>query len=144
MRELDEILKTRKKMRDIEIRIYELREIVRQPKSQIISDMPRGGDRKNTIEEYIVKLERLESKLHSLQKYIDEVWIGVEHIFDDCDIPIMHRKLMAFRFYDGNQWRKCVKLMAEKYHGVKWNENKLFRIYRNVLVKVNKTTKQSL
>ena len=140
VREFDEILNIRREINDIDIRLYELKQMT-QPKAQIISDMPRGGDRKNLIEEYVIKAEALHKKRDTLCYAIKEKWQGIESLFVVCGVKAEERYVMWLRFFNGLPWKKCSKEMCNEYKSDKWNEQRLFRVYRSVLVKVNKRIK---
>ena len=138
MRELDECLELSRLIRDKQERIYELKVRISTPKNQILSDMPRGGGCcGNDIENYIVKLEKLEALVKDIQKKLNGKWRYVNTLMQkrnitDCE-TIM---LLSLRFYKGLSWNKCAELMQNRYPTSKWNLNKCFRAYRKVLYKL--------
>ena len=138
MRQLDKILDLRRDIYSIEERLVELRQIT-QPKAQVISDMPRGGgERKNLIEEYVIKAEKLERKLRRKRAELDNRWSEVVCVFNEAGVTQAQQTMMKERFYNAKPWKVCVKSMQKVYPDSKWNEQKLFRMYRDVLYKINR------
>lgn len=89
-----------------------------------ISDMPRGGERKNGADEYIIQKEELEQRKQYLLSVLNATWnYAARHIESDSV-----KTLMQYRFYNGYSWKKSAELMG-------WNENKCFRMYRKVISK---------
>lgn len=136
MRELDELRALSQRIKEIEEKKLELKEMV-QPRAQIISDMPRGGNPINTIEEYVIKMEKLDNDILKLEAAKKEIWNGLEVVFEKCGITNTEKQMLRARFYEGVSWKRCAKLVGE-------NENKLFRMYRAVLCKINKYQKETL
>ena len=138
MKELDDILQLRRDINSIDDRMTELKQSI-FPKPQIISDMPRGGgERKNGIEEYIIKFDRLERKKNRLCCEISNKWSELEKTFPDHGITEAQGRMLFFRFFYGMSWRCCVERMEEEYPQTTWNEPKLFRIYRKIIYKFKK------
>lgn len=138
MKQLDEILRLRREIDELRERISELKAMT-QPKAQVISDMPRGGgERKNTIEEYVIKSEKLREKLACKLVEFDEKWDGISRTFIKANLTVAQCTMMEARFRKAMPWRLCVKHMCNVYPSSKWNEQKLFRMYRNVLYKISK------
>lgn len=143
MRELDEILKLRRDIENIDERLWEVRQMT-QPKAQTISDMPRGGERKNAIEEYIVKSEELRSKRKKIQKRLDKKWRYIEFICAESEITEVQLTMLKLRFYYGNPWKRCVTEMQKLYTDTTWNEQKLFRKYRKILYKIDRRKSKNI
>lgn len=137
MKELDQILRLRREIDKLKERIEDLKAMT-QPKAQTISDMPRGGERKNSIEEYVVKSEELHSKLGKLEKRIENKWRDVLVTLNHCEITDAQCMMLKLRFYCGYPWKKVVKRMQELYPDTTWNENKVFSLYRRILYKIVK------
>ena len=138
MKQLDYILDLRRDILSIEERIVELRQIT-QPKAQVLSDMPRGGgERKNLIEEYVIKSEKLNKKLARKKALLDSKWEELIRLFDLAGVSQAQRDMMTARFYYAKPWKACVKHMRKKYPDAQWNEQKCFRVYRKILYKINK------
>ena len=135
MKELDECLAKTRKIKEINEDIAELRDRAFSPKNQIITGMPRGGAGGNQSDSYIVKLERLEDRQERLIHERDSLWDGIYEALTSKNIKAEHITLLRHRFYSGLQWPKCCKLMCEEYPGNKWNMNKVFRVYRQILKK---------
>lgn len=131
MRELEQCLELRRKINGINERIEELRSSIETPKCQTLSDMPKGGGERNTIEEYIIKLERLEQKKAVIEQHLVSDWRTISAdlkkngVFDDVIL------MLKYRFFYGYRWKKCAVHMQ-------WNENKCFREYRAFLSKMHK------
>lgn len=141
MRLLNEIMQIRRDIDSIQERLIELKQMT-QPKAQTISDMPRGGgERKNAIEEYIIKSERLQRKLkHKNELYIAK-WNEFCKIADDSGVTEAQIEMIKYRFYYALPWKICVVRMGEMYPETTWNEQKLFRMYRKVLCKIDRKSK---
>lgn len=138
MRELDEILRLRRSIANLEERIEELR-VMTQPKAQVISDMPRGGgEARNSIEDYIVKSEELTEKRDGLLHDIDEKWDVMYAICREANISVEQITMLRYRFYSGNSWKNCLNCMIGEFPAQKWNEQRLFRLYRGALCKISK------
>ena len=138
MRELDEILRLRRSITNLEERIEELRAMT-QPKAQVISDMPRGGgEQRNSIEDYIIKSEELTAKRDNLLHDIDEKWDMAYAICKSANISVEQMTMLWYRFYRGNSWKNCLCRMVGEFPNQKWNEQRLFRLYREALHKISK------
>lgn len=140
MKQLDEIIELRRDINSIIERLTELKQMT-QPKVQTISDMPRGGERKNVIEEYIIKSERLQNKLNNKKLELDRKWEELKKLCENSKLTEAQLKVITNRFYFAKSWRECVLIMRTAYPDTEWNEQKLFRIYRNVLSKLNRKNK---
>lgn len=137
MRELDYILQLRRDIVSIDVRLTELESMV-YPQAMNVSDMPRGGGHKNSLEEYIIKWDRLHNKRHRLEVDILMRWAAIEKVFNECGVTAAQQAVMKFRFFCGFTWKKCVNYMRAEYPETGWDEQKLFRIYRKVLLKMPK------
>jgi len=138
MRELDECLELRRKINKETERIEQLRAVAYSPKNQIISDMPRSNRQINTMDEYIIKLENLETKKAFLECELCGKWCAVlvKLSFYGINPKVIH--LLTMRFNFGYSWKKCARIMSNKYSDDNWNENKVFREYRQALAKLTK------
>lgn len=137
MKELDRILELRRDIESIDERLESLK-LMTQPKAQVISDMPRGGERKNSIEEYVIKSERLHNKREYKQRCIDKEWARLVVWFDEANLSREQKTMLRLRFYKGKPWKVCLWRLRDKYSGQKWSESKLFRLYRNAVDKLCK------
>lgn len=124
MRLLNEILQLRRDIDSIAERAIELKQMT-QPKAQTISDMPRGGgERKNAIEEYIIKSERLHRKFVHKKELFFAKWSEFRRIADDCGVTGAQRDVIYYRFHDALPWKLCVARMennTRKRHGMNRN-----------------------
>lgn len=133
MEELDRCLELRRNIIDLEERIEDIEGKIRFPKSQTISDMPRGSASGiNPIEQYITQKEKYQSKKLLCETELSMIWSDVEKRMVMCNIAHAERYLMYLRFNSGFSWKKCTAIMRNA-EGKKWNENKTYREYRKVL-----------
>lgn len=139
MKQLDEIIELRRDINSIIERLSELKQMT-QPRVQTITDMPRGGgDRKNVIEEYIIKLERLSKKLDDKKHELEKKWAAIKDLSQKAQLTEAQQEMIKARFYNALPWKKCVEVMKKLYPTTVWSEQKLFRMYYGVLSKFNKT-----
>jgi hypothetical protein len=128
---LEKCLELRRDINSIDERIAELKLRIRSPKNQIISDMPKGNSRNNSIEEYLITLEKLESKKIKYNSRITDKWQLIYNKLINNGVSEEAITMLRYRFYYGYSWKVCADLMN-------WNKNKCFRVYRAVLSKFNK------
>ena len=139
MQELKECLTIRRKIEKIDDKILTLKEKSLSPKNQIITGMPRGGGfNGGNLDDYLIKVEQMKAEKNTLQKSLDKLWEQRQQELSQADIDTTNILMLKRRFYFGYSWRKCAARMAMDYPSKKWNENKCFRVYRNVLYKLNK------
>ena len=138
MKELEEILQFRRDIESIDERLAELI-LLTQPKAQTISDMPRGGQSKNSIEEYVIKSEKLQKKRDHFQKLIDARWSQLEKRFKTARISGEQKVMLRLRFYRGLPWKVCRQRLQKKFPEQGWSESKLFRLYRAAVGKLYKS-----
>ena len=128
---LNECLILRRDIESINERIEELNLRIKSPKNQIITDMPKGNNQQNAIEEYLIKKEKLEKMRFDYNRKISGKWQSVYYKCVNNDISKEAIEILRYRFYYGYTWRVCGEMM-------KWNKNKCFRVYRSVLGKFYK------
>lgn len=131
MRELEKCLELRRKITDISEQIEMLQSRIETPKCQILSDMPKGGSESNSIEEYIIRKERLEQRKRQNENRLASEWRSISTKLKQNGVTDDVIELLKYRFYYGYRWKKCAVHMQ-------WNENKCFREYRMALSKMNK------
>lgn len=137
MLELRECLKLRHRINYIDMRILEMREIFSSPKIQILSLAPSfAKSNVNNFDKFLIKLDYLEEERAYLEERINDVWNSVERKLKDEGVRWNHILLMKLRFYHGLPWRECGNKMKINYPKELWNEQKVYRIYRNVKGKV--------
>lgn len=136
---LTSCIETRRAIQRNEEKQAVIKAVILSPKSQAITGMPRisGGDPISAIDKYIIKQEALEQQHKELTTLIASQWNTAKQIMQRKGIDEKEIALMRERFYYGKSWNKCAKLLE-------WNENKVFRTYRKVLVKCNKNRLQYL
>lgn len=130
MKELDECLKAKREIDDINEKIDTLRAAILSPKNQVITGMPRGGNNDNAIERYLLKVEKLEKRRTTLINYQLERW----ELIEDKNLPEQEQRLLFLRFMLGYSWKKCCARLHEEYGG--WNIDKIFRVYRSICKKL--------
>ena len=141
---LDEVLAIRKKIKNLDERIFEIRSKIESPKNQIISDMPRGGSGKNILDKLLDKVKRLETKRTALYVELASEWHKCEIVFKSCNISERHKELMKLHYYEGLSWRYCERNLKRLYPYENWNENKVFRINRITKEKIYKKINNNL
>lgn len=138
-KQFDKCLKLSRKIVDIDEEIIELKTMVMSPKNQAITDMPRGGGVANAIENYLIRLEKLERKKSNAEIERNQLWKEIKEIClasGVCEEETI--RLLKERFYCGKSWNKCLNKMIKEYPNSRWNINKCFRVYRAVLCKIHK------
>ena len=139
MIEFDECLRLRRDIIRIEERIFEMSCRAMSPKNQIITDMPKGGGEAiNSIEQYIIKTERLENQKRFALDLLVSKWREIERMCNNCNIKKDVIIMLQYRFFFGLTWEKCANQMNKDFPNRKWNENKCFREYRHVLYEFRK------
>lgn len=132
------LIEIHKVIKGIDEDIMIIRERIEAPKNQIISDMPRGGISENAVDKALDEIKKKESRRLYYCDVLVSKWLICEEILKSCNINQKHIELLKFRFLQGLSWRACVKGMTKLYNEEKWNENKVFRIYRQVVAKCTK------
>ena len=139
MKELDECLAKRRKIKDIEEDITELKLKVYSPKGQVITGMPRSGNGgASQADRYLMKLEKLEAKKKTKVDDLNVCWDNTVEILSGVQINAETIEMLRFRFYWGYKWEKCAAMMKEQFPQSVWNVNKCFRKYSAVLHKIDK------
>lgn len=138
MKELTECLNTRRKINEINDKLYELRASVLSPKSQVITGMPRsgGGGDNNAIERYMIRAEKLTEKVERLEAYQAEQWEIVLSRAKEARISVRNIELLYYRYVKGLSWKVCTAKMKKKYKW--WNINTSFRKHRETLYALDK------
>ena len=133
LEELDLCLEIHKKIKEIDEKIRDITEAAYFPKSQGLSDMPKGGGSNlNAVDVYIIRREELIEKRKAQHDLISKNWGNAYRTMKRKGIEAEDSELMRFRFYYGYPWKKCAAKMREIY-GKHWNINRVFRVYRKVL-----------
>ncbi len=136
MNDLDLCYELRKEIKELDGRIVELELAVRAPKAQPMNDMPHATTRQNIIEGYIIRKEKLFSKKYKLEAELDAAWNRAKAQLTAAGVGHDGIDLTRLRMYHGLSWKRCTEIMKKKYG--KWNENKTFRIYREIVTKLKK------
>ena len=141
----EKISNTNSRIEELNEKIYVLEMQACTPKSGAITGMPKSGSGAiNPIEACLEKKEKLEEKLNILKTQLKSQWKQAVELMKLANINEQARYMMYLRFYEGLPWKQCNARLQEKYPQGKWNENKLFREYRNVLIKVRRAKRQSI
>ena len=135
----DEITLLNVKIKRVQEKLDFLQMKIDSPRSSVLSDMPRGGGGAgNPLEDYIVKKEEYEEKLRFLEKRVENLWANAYYLMDNAKIDSQVQVMMYLRIAQGLRWEKCAQTLAKKYPYGKWNVNKCFRKYREVLSKTRR------
>lgn len=119
-------------------KLNELKAAAYYPRNQNISDEPKcGNENINRLDIYVIKQEKLEREIFSLNKQILHNWRIACKILKNAVSSDEEIELMRMRFCFGWKWKKCSMVMQEK-HGEQWNINKVFKTYRILLAKCTK------
>ena len=136
---LEDCLSLAKDILQKEEEIAEWKLAAMSAKNQIITDMPKGGAQQNVMENYMLRLEKLEKEKGLLVRKQQGKWQSVIHLLQRAgiqeDSPCV--EMLRIRFMQGYSWNKCVKKMCKKYPDGKWNANKCFRTYSSILHKIS-------
>lgn len=135
---LQDIYKMRRRIWQTEDAISALVARHTAPKSQILSDMPKGGSSgKKEVEEYLIRKEALLQQLQRQREAIYIMWLAFLSGSDGVELSRMDKSLLRLRYYNGYRWKKCVRKLQLLYPAVNWNENRVFRAHKEILKKLN-------
>ncbi len=135
---LDDILRLRIKAYKVKRKLFDLIARNTAAKSPIMSDTPKGNGVKNSIEEYMIKKEKLEKRLDRLNAKIDSKWNELIPILEAAGATTSEQDVFKYRYYHGLKWRVCVLAMKKKYPDDNWNEPKAYRVHRKIMSKIDK------
>ena len=103
------------------------------PKIKVLSLVPSFEKSNiNNFDKFLTKIDYLEEERAYLDERINEIWNSVERKLKDGGVKWNHIFLMKLRFYHGLTWKKCGDKMKTNYPKELWNEQKVYRIYRNI------------
>lgn len=101
--------------------------------------MPKGsGYRISATESYIINAETLQNKLKRLSETLKIKWLIFLNNYGEETLTVEERNLLKLRFVRGKKWKLCAMQMNILYPNEGWNENKVFRTYRNIIRKIEK------
>lgn len=107
------------------------------PKSQTLSDMPKGGSSgKKEVDEYLIRKEALINKLRRQHESIYIQWLAFLN-GSNIELSRMDITLLRLRYFNGYRWKKCVRKLQLLYPAAKWNENRVFRTHKHLMKKLN-------
>lgn len=134
---LEDCLSLNREKQKITDKLNELKTAAYYPRNQNISDEPKcGSESINRLDVYVIKQEKLEHEIITLNKQILHSWRIACKILRNAASK-EEIALMRMRFYFGWKWRECSSAMQKKY-GKQWNINKVFKTYRLILAKCTK------
>ena len=136
MTAFDECIELRRSINEIDEKILSLRETIYSPRNQVISGMPRGGG-SNAIEQYLIKVDKLIDIKNLREKRLSNLWNETVCTMQAHGIKEEYINLMYYRFYLGLPWKHSCSRVQENYTSQKWNENRVFRVYRMILSKIH-------
>ena len=130
---LEQCLDKTRIIKELDEQIAELRARATSPKNQIITGMPRGGGGGNQSERYMERLERIEARRRKVALDRGILWNKVLDLlaFENTE----YHTMLWCRFFRGMRWNAVCDFLKENYPNSKWNMNKVFRIYRQILRK---------
>lgn len=135
MKILYTMLTIRKK---IEARRVELSEICAPaPKGQMLTGMPRGGVARNAAEDYVERKEKLSAEIETLYDKLNNLWQRFESYCKKCDCSYSEIWLMKYHYYYNYSWKIVQMKMQERFATEKWNKNRVFRLRRQILNKID-------
>lgn len=128
------------KIKKVQDKLEYLQMNIDSPRTSVMSDMPRGGGSVgNPLEQYMEKKEELTEKLAALQERLEAKWKEAVALMDKAGIDKQVQNMMYFRFGYELQWERVAYSLNKKYPNNKWNVNKCFRKYREVLCKIRRS-----
>lgn len=138
MKELEQLLELNRDIDILRDNLSMRRYSVTAPRRNIISDMPKGGRRYNEIEEYITHSETMHNDLKKLAETLKIKWLIFLNNYAEINLTVEERNLLELRFMQGYKWKVCATQMDILYPNEGWNENKVFRTYKNIIRKIEK------
>ena len=134
----DRIIKAQNKLAFLEMKAD-------TPRSSVFSDTPKGTyNASNPLEQYMIEKEEADEKLKILKLKFNRLWAKASRQMDAVGIDEQVAEMMYLRFYCGLQWEKCATALNKKYPDSKWNTNKCFRKYRDVLYRLRKEKQETV
>lgn len=130
---LEQCLDKTRIIKELDEQIAELRARATSPKNQIITGMPRGGGGGNQSERYMERLDRIEARREKARAERSSLWNNIADRMEGMNTE--YYSMLRFRFYHGLRWNAVCDNLKETYPNSKWNMNKVFRIYRQILRK---------
>ena len=135
----DKIDTTYEKLSKVKDKIAYIEMKASSPRSSVYSDMPKGGrNAGNPLEEYMIRKEELAEKERALEERLEMQWEQAVHQMNSAKIDKQTKVMMYYRFMKRMQWKKCALALDSRYANCKWNVNKCFRKYREVLCRIKK------
>lgn len=129
---LKQCLELTREINDLLDKVQEIEEVIKSPKGQVITGMPRGGGSGNRLEDYMVKREKYIEQVNRKKRERYKLWNDALDIMLANNVDMEYRFLMSLRFVEGMSWKACVRDMRKYFPNSEWDENKCFRVYRKI------------
>ena len=123
LEELNSCLETRQDIKDLDLKIAELRGKLYSPKNQIISGMPKAMGGGSLIDSGLIRLELLTDKRKKLEANLNKQWENIQIRDTVRYLTETQYELIYLRFYEGSSWKEVmIKLDM--------SSNKVFKMFR--------------
>ena len=121
--ELKSCLETRRDIKDLDLKIAELRGKLYSPKNQIISGMPKAMGGGNLMDSGLIRLELLTDRRKKLEANLNKQWENIQIRDTVRYLTETQYELIYLRFYEGSSWKEVmIKLDM--------SSNKVFKMFR--------------
>lgn len=124
------------RIKKVDENILIIRNVICSPRNQVINGMPRGGGGQS-IEDYIIKIEKLEKRKKRLNEEKLRYWNQVVSIMFKNQISKDDMMIFKYRYFLGFKWEQVAENMQKYFTNGNWNENKCYRVHRIVLSKIH-------
>lgn len=121
--ELKSCLETRRDIKDLDLKIAELRGKLYSPKNQIISGMPKAMGGGSLIDSGLIRLELMTEKRKKLEANLNKQWENIQIRDTVRYLTETQYELIYLRFYEGSSW-KDVMIKLDM------SSNKVFKMFR--------------
>lgn len=123
LEELNSCLETRQDIKDLDLKIAELRGKLYSPKNQIISGMPKAMGGGNLMDSGLIRLELLTDRRKKLEANLNKQWENIQIRDTVRYLTETQYELIYLRFYEGRSWKEImIKLDM--------SSNKVFKMFR--------------
>ena len=121
--ELKSCLETRRDIKEIDLKIAELKGKLYSPKNQIISGMPKAMGGGSLIDSGLIRLELMTEKRKKLEANLNKQWENIQIRDTVRYLTETQYELIYLRFYEGSSWKEVmIKLDM--------SSNKVFKMFR--------------
>lgn len=123
--ELEICLEKRQEIKEVDLKIKELREKLCCPKIQIISGMPKATGGGSGIDGGLIMLEKLSEKKKMLEREIDKKWEEIQKIDEIRSLSENQYEIIYLRFYKGMIWKDIVTELNK-------SSNQVFKLFKKI------------